>query len=103
LDLYSGGARIGRDATVASIVINDRRVSRYHCRISEESNGSFSIWDEGSTSGTYVNNEQVTMSGRTLQAGDLINFGPLQYRFEPAGSSQLGTGDATEPFVRTPA
>jgi hypothetical protein len=111
VDIYGGNARIGRDAALATIVINDRRVSRYHARISEEGNGVFRLWDEGSTSGTYVNHEQVSMSGRVLRPGDLVNFGPLQFHFEyfsadtTVGATQVGGTtftDATEPFVLTP-
>lgn len=86
LDLY-GGTRIGRDPALSNTVIDDQRVSRFHCRITEEANGTFRIWDEGSTSGTYVNQEQVGMSGRILQPGDVINLGPVQYRFEPVMGS----------------
>lgn len=91
IDLYGGNTRVGRDPTLVNIVVPDARVSRFHSRISEESDGSFKLWDEGSASGTYVNRDRVELSGRDLHPGDIINFGPVQYRFE------LMTGESTEP------
>lgn len=83
IDLYSGNTLIGRDPTLVNVVLKERRISRYHCRVNEEADGTFRMWDEGSTSGTSVNFEQVGMSGQPLKQGDLINIGPVQYRFEP--------------------
>jgi predicted component of type VI protein secretion system len=91
--------RIGRDPNLSDLVIPDRRVSRYHCRLSEESEGRFRLWDEGSTSGTYVNDEAVSMSGRLLQPGDLINVGPVQLRFQLDRAQVEESFEGTEPWV----
>lgn len=76
---------IGRDPSVSNLVFADPRVSRYHCRIIEETDGSFRIFDEGSTSGTYVNFEPVGMRGQVLKSDDVINIGPIGLRFELLG------------------
>lgn len=73
---------IGRDPSVSNLVFADSRVSRYHCRIIEESDGVFRIFDEGSTSGTYVNFEPVGMRGQVLKSDDVVNIGPIGLRFE---------------------
>ncbi len=73
---------IGRDPSVSNVVLPDSHVSRYHCRITEESDGTFKIFDEGSTSGTYVNFEPVGMRGQVLKSDDVINIGPIGLRFE---------------------
>jgi pSer/pThr/pTyr-binding forkhead associated (FHA) protein len=110
IDLFGGSTRLGRDPALVNEVIDDRRISRFHCRIGEEASGAFRIWDEGSTSGTYVNNERVDMSGRVLQPGDTIHIGPISYRFDPltvmgAAPPTVAAGgmyDNTEPFIMTP-
>ncbi len=87
--------RLGRDAALAEVVFQDRSVSRCHARITEEAEGVFRIYDEGSTSGTWVNFTQVPQGeGQELQPGDVINLGRIQLRFKrrdvPASASSNG-------------
>lgn len=100
VEIQGSNTRIGRDSNLSNVVLDDPRVSRYHCRISEEADGSFRIFDEGSTSGTYVNYKPVDIRGQTLQHGDQLHIGPIGMRFEV---SQPGREeepkDATEVFV----
>ena len=81
IELIGDNLRMGRDGTLAQIIFPDRSVSRLHARITEETDGVFFIYDEGSTSGTWVNYNQVPMTGQPLQHGDLINLGRVQLRF----------------------
>ena len=83
------------------MVIDDSRVSRYHCRITEEADGTYRIFDEGSTSGTYVNYEPVPIAGQYLQDGDQIHIGPVGLRFELVKSDDrtVEDGSKTEPYV----
>jgi pSer/pThr/pTyr-binding forkhead associated (FHA) protein len=60
-------------------LLNDPSVSPLHARISEKE-GKYTLSDERSTAGTWVNFEPVT-SSRLLQHGDRINFGRSAYRF----------------------
>ena len=82
IEINGSNTRIGRDAGLSNVVLEDPRVSRYHCRIAEEANGSFRLFDEGSTSGTYVNYKPVDIRGQILQHGDQIHIGPIGLRFE---------------------
>ncbi len=82
IDLPTGSTRLGRDPSLVHKVVADRHVSRYHCRITQDAQGGFHIWDEGSASGTYVQGKRIEMSGRQLQSGDIIGIGPVRYRFE---------------------
>ncbi len=102
--LQAGGVRIGRDPSVSNVILDDRRVSRFHCQIREEM-GGFRLLDEGSVSGTYVNDGEVGIQGQTLKSGDLVSIGPVVYRFEvtagarPAASAVGGeSADATVPI-----
>lgn len=114
IELISDNLRLGRDETLAQIAFNDKSVSRLHARITEEADGVFFIPDEGSTSGTWVNYHQVSLSGQQLRHGDVINLGRVQLRFSlrtktspppspipaptPAASAQTAPAYSTEPF-----
>lgn len=97
IELHSSNTRIGRDPELSNVVLNDPRVSRYHCRIAEVAEGQFHLYDEGSMSGTYVNLEQVGIGGHLLKSGDQIHVGPVSFRFEsnPTGPEPK---DITEPY-----
>jgi hypothetical protein len=81
IELIGDNLRLGRDETLAQIAVNDKSVSRLHARITEEADGLFFIHDEGSTSGTWVNYKQVSMSGQQLRHEDVINLGRVQLKF----------------------
>ena len=91
ISLSPGSLRIGRDPAVSNAVLDDRRISRFHCQIREEL-GGYRILDEGSTSGTYVNDLEVGMQGHLLQPGDMVGIGPVVYRFEAGGGPGGGPG-----------
>ena len=88
---------LGRDPARAHIVFPDRTVSRLHARIVEEQDGVFYIYDEGSTSGTYVNYEQVTPKGRQLVPGDEIEMGRVRLIFQTNLDDDLSTTEAFTP------
>ena len=98
---------IGRDPARAQIVFADKSVSRLHARIVEETDHVFVLHDEGSSSGTFVNEEQIDVSRpRTLKPGDRLEFGRVRAIFQLAGdadfqSTQSASGeDVTEPLVK---
>jgi pSer/pThr/pTyr-binding forkhead associated (FHA) protein len=68
----SGALEIGRDAACA-IRPNDTYLSQQHARIFER-NGSWVVEDLGSTNGTYLNQQKVTVPSQ-LSPGDRIRVG----------------------------
>jgi len=74
----SGELTIGREKTNI-ISVEDRVLSRRHCRIQDE-DGEFSIHDLNSSNGTYVNGLPVTT--RALKDGDQIRAGQSVLLFE---------------------
>lgn len=84
---------IGRDPSRAQVVFSDKSVSRLHARIVEESDGVFVLHDEGSSSGTFLNEQQVTHEPQKLRSGDEIEFGRVRVIFQAEVSD-----DVTEPF-----
>lgn len=104
LDLRRANTKIGRSPDQANIVLDDPHVSRYHCRITEENDGSFRIWDEGSTSGTYVNDEAVDLKlGRVLQTGDVLNIGECLFEFQYKSNDKDNTQGYKRNNVPPPA
>jgi hypothetical protein len=71
----------GLDPTQATHVLDDPGVSPLHARIRQEERGVFTIFDQGSVAGTWVNYEPVGREGRRLQHGDVIQMGMMTYRF----------------------
>jgi predicted component of type VI protein secretion system len=67
---------------LAQVILNDRSVSRLHARITEEEAGRFVLYDEGSTSGSYVNYEPVGIKGQWLQHDDIVNLGRVKMQFK---------------------
>ena len=78
--ITAAATTLGRGAR-NTLVIDDKSVSRVHCRIEHNPNG-FRIVDISSTNGTFVNEERI--SGRALHGGDKIRMGAVVLIFESA-------------------
>jgi len=73
--------RIGRSPSQAEIAFeNDITVSRLHATLLLEGN-HYRIFDEQSTSGTWVNEQQVPEYGIQLMDGDEVHLGAVHLRF----------------------
>ena len=79
-ELTGSETTIGRDAANAAALTDDSTSSRRHARIGRE-NGEFSITDEGSSNGTFVNGARIT-GRQVLQPGDEVQIGSTKFRFE---------------------
>ncbi|MBM3127620.1 MAG: VWA domain-containing protein [Chloroflexi bacterium] len=96
IPIFSETTRLGRDDSWANIVLQDTTVSRLHAKIVEEADGNFKIYDEGSRSGTYVNDEEVQMNGQWVHEGDTVAFGKDEFQFK----LKLGPKETTEIYER---
>ena len=72
------GLRIGR-ASDNDLVLEDRKVSRYHAMIVDTGNG-FAVSDLRSTNGILVAGARV-LDSRVLQVGDVIRVGATEMTF----------------------
>ena len=70
---------IGRAERCDIGLFGDAQVEKIHCRIVRKGN-DYILTDEGTASGTYVNDERVN-GPRTLRSGDLIRLGRSILRF----------------------
>jgi hypothetical protein len=96
---------LGRDAALASVVLDDPSVSALHARLIRQADGAYVLRDQGSVAGTYVNFERLLEAGQRLQHGDRVHIGRLAFRFRLAAppsprtvnvTSAVGTGFPTE-------
>jgi hypothetical protein len=80
--LDSDTISIGRSSDNHVVLSGDKEISRHHSMITREA-GKFTIQDQSSLNGTFVNNEQVTQP-RILQPDDMILVGisTLKYQEE---------------------
>jgi len=70
--------RAGRGAD-SHIVLDGDSVSRRHCHF-ESRNEAWFVVDDGSTNGTYVNDDQISSEHR-LDNGDRIKIGPTIFKY----------------------
>ncbi|WP_455387520.1 VWA domain-containing protein [Petrachloros mirabilis] len=96
LEIRGETTRLGRDDSVANIVLQDPTVSKLHAKIVEEQDGAFRIYDEGSRSGTFLNDEEVGMGGQWIRDGDTIALGKDEFKFK----LKLGPKEDTEIYKR---
>jgi hypothetical protein len=71
---------IGRQLS-NDIIVEDKRVSRYHAQIKYQPSGQFAIFDLGSTNGITINGTPH-MRQHTLQSGDRFTIGSYDFYFE---------------------
>ncbi|HEV7767244.1 MAG TPA: FHA domain-containing protein, partial [Thermoanaerobaculia bacterium] len=72
LGLGGSGIRIGREATICEIVLENPKVSRLHAEV-VSIDGKVLLIDRNSSNGTYVNDHKIDK--RFLKDGDIIYFG----------------------------
>lgn len=80
--LFEGRNIIGQSAK-CQITLQDSTVSGTHCVILFRA-GKFSIKDEQSTHGTFVNGEDIELEPRYLNDGDIVTLGNTQLKFRVA-------------------
>jgi hypothetical protein len=93
IPLVGNNVALGRDARRSQVIFNDRSVSRLHARILE-SRGEYRIYEEGSSSGTYVNFERIGMTPQNLFDMDRIHLGRVHLRFHLSSSLRSATGES---------
>ncbi|HEU0002150.1 MAG TPA: FHA domain-containing protein [Ktedonobacteraceae bacterium] len=101
LDKYE--MSIGRAPNSDILLSKDKLTSRRHATLLYE-NGQYSIRDERSANGTFVNSQQLDESAvRPLQNGDHIGIGEHELVFQTAGSSSSGVDIESLPTMTVSA
>jgi hypothetical protein len=78
-DLEPGELTIGRQGADITLA-NDTQVSRAHAVLRVDDGGIVSVTDQGSTNGTFVNNQRVQQA--TLAPGDVLRIGTTLFKAE---------------------
>jgi ABC transport system ATP-binding/permease protein len=80
--LYQESITVGRTTsdTAWDIALQDRAVSRPHCRFSKKGD-TWTVMDLGSANGTTLNGTPVTAEPRTLKDGDVLAMGETTLLF----------------------
>lgn len=96
IPLYAGREiRLGRDRKTCTVVLNDVGISRRHATIFSDGQG-FSIRDERSRGGTFVNRRKLTAERpQPLQHDDTIQFYTFAYRYTLADAQTQSVGADT--------
>jgi len=79
---------IGRDPSLANLVLDDPSIEPLHAEIHFFADGRIRLTDFNSVSGSYVNFKPVGSHGTPLQHADLVHFGTLLFRFNSATRTQ---------------
>ncbi|MEN6478912.1 MAG: FHA domain-containing protein [Anaerolineales bacterium] len=88
---------IGRDRQLATLILDDETVSKYHAQLLQNRDNSFLLNDEGSSNGTFVNDRRLGFEPVVLQDNDVVYFGQCRVVFRLAHD---GEGEDTEPEVQ---
>lgn len=90
--------KVGKLAS-SHLRLDDPNVSRIHAVIERAADGTFSVIDLGSATGTFVNGEKVTKA--SLNAGDQLQFGDTVIRVEIVSpqAAAAAAAPAVEPSV----
>ncbi len=84
--LHGGQIRIGRSAD-ADVPLDDPDVSRLHCAVTVEPDGSVYVADLRSTNGTAVDGTELGEQAAPLRPGALLRIGESALRLQAAPSS----------------
>jgi len=76
---------LGRDPSLAAIILDDPSVERMHARLIRQADGDYLLRDQGSVAGTWVNYDLIPSEGRRLRHGDLVQLGRVEFRFQLPG------------------
>ncbi len=86
-----------------TIIINNPTVSRNHCQINQNGDGTYSITDLGSSNGTFVNGRRISGT-MPLQMGDQVVAGnaPVQWQSYVGGGMPMGNRGGGTPIGYQP-
>jgi hypothetical protein len=81
LPLAGNEFTFGSDPSQAAYPLDDASLSPLHARLKVDDKGNYTLFDQNSTAGTWVNYESIGKEGQMLKHGDVVNFGKLTFRF----------------------
>jgi transcriptional regulator with GAF, ATPase, and Fis domain len=82
---------LGR-AEDCDVVLDDRRISRHHCRLAPSGHDGWTLEDLGSQTGTFVGGVRID-SPRSLAHGERFQVGPMHLHIEVRRLATVLSGD----------
>lgn len=73
--------KVGSDP-INEIVLEDRSVAKVHALIERDVDGTITVSDQKTLTGTWVDHQSVHGKGKALSHGCLLHFGRVGYRYE---------------------
>ncbi len=80
IPLGEGETVVGREVGLGLSLAGETTVSRRHARL-VRAGDAVTLYDEGSTNGTFVNGQKVSGSA-ALRPGDAVQFGSVRFHYE---------------------
>lgn len=81
IPLNENETTFGTDPVQAEHVLDHPSIAALHARLKRTPGGDFSLSDNNTVAGTWVNYDPVPPESRILKHGDVVHFGQLMYRF----------------------
>jgi len=71
----------GTDPVQAEHIMDHPSIAALHAHLKRTAGGDYTLADNNTVAGTWVNYDPVPEGGRVLKHGDVVHFGQLMYRF----------------------
>ena len=78
------------------VCLPDGTISTHHASIVKDSDGGYSVRDNGSTNGTRINGTRVTE--QKLSSGDVLQFGGIEALYD-SGDDNMTTANVTHTAI----
>jgi hypothetical protein len=82
ISIISDEVTFGRDPNLATVLVNDPSVEALHARLLRNENGAYSLIDQKSVAGTWINYELAPENGAEIKHGDIIHIGRVSLIFQ---------------------
>lgn len=92
-DLHSQKISLGRDSA-NQIQLHDNEISRHHARLERDEQGCWTLYDQGSSNGCFVNSSRI--SSHQLGSGDRVQLGGTLMIFSTSSESGVTAPGATQ-------
>jgi len=89
IPLSAGEITFGRDTIQAKIPINDPALENLHSRLIVTEDENFTIFDERTTAGTWVNYKRIPDGGTAIYHGDIVHIAHIGLRLKIVDKSRI--------------
>jgi hypothetical protein len=88
IPIHTTETTVGGDPIQSTLVLEDNSVADLHARLKRDEYGQFSVTDQDTVAGTWVNFQPTNGRSVPIRHGDLIHIGRLGFRFKLQSDQQ---------------